>query len=242
MSSEPNFIDVVALSRITPQVYVENFGSTINSSFFDASNILGTLKMKKLIDFSSNFSGQNEIKITDSGNKLLQDLYAKAEEAFDQLDMKLVEQLESGKRSLGDITGAVNIAETDLAMHLYKLSKQGYVSYEIRNGAISISLTEKGFMRAKEGMPSVNLVQQPVADTSIQTKQQIAPQPQAPIQQDQLKQEKAQDMNKPENGESMVEELQKAHTKARIPTKRMGILVLLLIIIIILIVLLVRSL
>ena len=256
MSAEPNFVDVVALTRITPQTYVENFGSAINSSFFDASNILGTLRMKKLVDFETNFPGQNEIKITETGNKLLQDLSAKAESEFDHLDMEIIEQLSKGKRSLPDISGAINIAETDMAMHLYKLSKQGFATYEIRNGAIAISLTEKGFMRAKEGMPQKVQAQQPSEQQAMSATaapaagmasqanpvQEVKQEPQQMGQQAQpASQEARPQMPGGPYDEKEAQELQKmAPRKAGV--KKPAILVLLAIIIIILVVLLIKSL
>ncbi len=250
MSAEPNFVDVVALTRITPQTYVENFGSAINSSFFDASNILGTLRMKKLVDFETNFPGQNEIKITETGNKLLQDLSAKAESEFDHLDMEIIEQLAKGKRSLPDISGAINIADTDMAMHLYKLSKQGFATYEIRNGAIAISLTEKGFMRAKEGMPQKAQVQtaapQAEANAAAQATaaQDVKPEPQQmnkPAQQT-VSQEAKPQMPGGAYDEKEVQELQKMAPRKNGGMKKPAILILLAIIIIILVILLIKSL
>ncbi len=247
MSSEPNFIDVVALTRITPQTYVENFGSAINSSFFDASNILGTLRMKKLVDFETNFPGQNEIKITETGNKLLQDLSAKAESEFDHLDMEIIEQLSKGKRSLPDISGAINIAETDMAMHLYKLSKQGFATYEIRNGVIAISLTEKGFMRAKEGMPQKAQAQAPQPEATIPAQANPLQAGKAEAQQmgDVLQQSGAKEarpqMPGGEYDEKEAQELQKMAPR-KSGMKKPAILILLAIIIIILVVLLIKSL
>ncbi len=247
MSSEPNFIDVVALTRITPQTYVENFGSAINSSFFDASNILGTLRMKKLVDFETNFPGQNEIKITETGNKLLQDLSAKAESEFDHLDMEIIEQLSKGKRSLPDISGAINIAETDMAMHLYKLSKQGFATYEIRNGVIAISLTEKGFMRAKEGMPQKAQATAPQPEATIPAQANPLQAGKAEAQQtgDVLQQSGAKEarpqMPGGEYDEKEAQELQKVAPR-KSGMKKPAILILLAIIIIILVVLLIKSL
>lgn len=247
MSSEPNFIDVVALTRITPQTYVENFGSAINSSFFDASNILGTLRMKKLVDFETNFPGQNEIKITETGNKLLQDLSAKAESEFDHLDMEIIEQLSKGKRSLPDISGAINIAETDMAMHLYKLSKQGFATYEIRNGVIAISLTEKGFMRAKEGMPQKAQATAPQPEATIPAQANPLQAGKAEAQQmgDVLQQSGAKEarpqMPGGEYDEKEAQELQKMAPR-KSGMKKPAILILLAIIIIILVVLLIKSL
>lgn len=93
MADEPNFVDLFALTKVTPDAVVERFGSTINSSFFDASNILGGLKIKGLIDFTTLFGNQNSITVTDSGKQLLDEAAKKAMEPFDQLDLAVVMQL-----------------------------------------------------------------------------------------------------------------------------------------------------
>ncbi|MGC8669879.1 MAG: hypothetical protein ACP5TL_01865 [Candidatus Micrarchaeia archaeon] len=159
MVEDLNFIDLVALSRIKPDTVVEKFGGIINSSFFDASNILGSLKQKGLIDFTTAFPGQSSITITDLGKQTLQESEEKAKEDFDALDFAIITQLSGGKRGLADLGGAVNVRQKDLAMHLYKLSEQQYVSYSIRNGNIDISLTEKGFLQVKSGMPKPKQVE-----------------------------------------------------------------------------------
>ncbi len=154
MAEEINFLDLAALSKIGPDTVVERYGSLINSSFFDASNILGTLKLKGLIDFSTIFAGQNAIKVTDSGKQLLVDAAAKASSSFDELDFAIITQLSSSKRTLSELTKTVNLRPTDLALHVYKLVQQQYLSYTIRNGNLDLTLTEKGFLQAKAGMPN----------------------------------------------------------------------------------------
>ena len=154
MAEEINFLDLAALSKIGPDTVVERYGSLINSSFFDASNILGTLKLKGLIDFSTIFAGQNAIKVTDSGKQLLADATAKASVSFDELDFAIITQLSSSKRTLPELTKTVNLRPTDLALHVYKLVQQQYLSYTIRNGNLDLTLTEKGFLQAKAGMPN----------------------------------------------------------------------------------------
>jgi len=153
MAEDLNFIDLVALSRIKPDTTVEKFGGIINSSFFDASNILGSLKQKGLIDFTTSFPGQSAITVTDQGKQVLQESDERAKSDFDMLDLAIMTQLSGGKRGLTDLGGAVNVRQRDLAMHLFKLSAQQYVSYDIRNGNIDITLTEKGFLQVKSGMP-----------------------------------------------------------------------------------------
>ncbi|MCL5679752.1 MAG: hypothetical protein BK997_02360 [Candidatus Micrarchaeum sp. ARMAN-1] len=168
MPNEINFMDVTVLKRIKPDTTVEKFGGLINSSFFDASNALGTLKLKGLVDFTTYVPGQNSITVTEIGKKLLEEADTKEKMPFDQLDLAILTQLSAGKRNLADLSTAVNINSKDLAMHLYKLGEQQYISVDIRNGSLDMSLTEKGFMQSKAGMP-----QQQVPQTPAQGTQQI---------------------------------------------------------------------
>ena len=147
-----NFVDLVALTRITPESTVEKFGGLINSSFFDASNILGTLKQKGLVDFVTSFPSQSAITVTEQGKSLIDETKQKSEAPLDTLDMTVLLQLSNGKHNLADLNGAVNITPKDLAIRLYKLSLQQFVSYELRNGNMDISMTEKGFLKVKEGI------------------------------------------------------------------------------------------
>ncbi|MGD0728449.1 MAG: hypothetical protein ABR981_00015 [Candidatus Micrarchaeaceae archaeon] len=146
-----SFVDLVALSRITTESTVEKFGGLINSSFFDASNILGTLKQKGLVDFVTAFPNQSAITVTEQGKEILTEAAAKAAQPFDTLDMAILVQLSNRMRSLQEITSGVNVTQKDLAMHLYRLSQQQYLSYELRNGNMNINLTEKGFLAVKDG-------------------------------------------------------------------------------------------
>ena len=149
MTDELNFLDLVALSNITPGLVVEKFGGKINSSFFDGSNILGTLRIKGLVDFTANFPGQSIISLTESGKSILTEAEEKAKAPFDTIDYAIVVQLQGGKRSYVDVGGAVNLRPRDLAMHLYRMGKQQYLVYDIKNGSIDIMLTEKGLLQAK---------------------------------------------------------------------------------------------
>jgi predicted transcriptional regulator len=147
------FVDLVALSRITPESTTEKFGGLINSSFFDASNILGNLKQRGLIDFVTSFPSQSAITITDQGKQLLAEAQERAASPFDTLDMEILVQLSKGNRKLEDLSAEVNVTAKDLAVHLYKMAQQQFISYELRNGNMSVMLTEKGFLRVKEGVP-----------------------------------------------------------------------------------------
>lgn len=177
MADEPNFLDLASLSRITPDLVVEKFGSKINSSFFDGSNILGTLRLKGLIDFTANFPGQSVITITDIGKQLLKEAADKSTTPFDAIDLAILQQLQVGKRSYIDIGNAVNLRPKDLAMHLYKLSQQQYTVYEIKNGVLDIMLTDKGLTQAKEGMPQTEQQKAERQKQAAAAPQQPAPQP-----------------------------------------------------------------
>lgn len=177
MAEEVNFLDLAALSRIGPDTVVEKFGGLINSSFFDASNILGTLKLKGLIDFSTMYAGQNAIVVTDQGKQLLGEANAKASQELDPLDTEILARLSRGKMQLQELGGSVNLAQRDLALRVYKLTQQQFASYSIRNGTLDIMLTEKGFLKAKEEQPKPQQAaqQQQAAPRASQPEQQAHP-------------------------------------------------------------------
>ncbi|MGC8699539.1 MAG: hypothetical protein ACP5RK_00855 [Candidatus Micrarchaeia archaeon] len=146
-NDEINFMDLACILKITPDTVLEKFGSQINASFFDASNIAGTLKQKGLIDFSANYPGPNGIVLTDAGKNLINEANAKSTEPLDSLDDSILAQLSGGKRNPAELGASLNLRPKDLALRLYKLSKQEYVIYELKNGNVEIMLTEKGFLK-----------------------------------------------------------------------------------------------
>ncbi len=198
MPDEVTFIDLATITRITPDTTLEKLGSIINASIFDASNLAGALKQKGLIDFMAYYPGPNTIKVTDQGKALMTDADAKALEPFDSLDHEILKQLSGGKRAPADIQKSMNVRPKDLALRLYKLSKQGYTSYELRSGSSEVSLTESGFLKAKSQftpispqpqytnepmkyVPAPPSVQaQPKGSASNPAMQPPAPQPQQP--------------------------------------------------------------
>jgi hypothetical protein len=68
---ETTFLDMAVLQRIDAESTVERFGTKINSSFFDASNILGGLKLKGLVSIESKFPGPSSVALTPAGSELL---------------------------------------------------------------------------------------------------------------------------------------------------------------------------
>ncbi len=177
MAEDLNFVDLVSLMRIQPDTIVEKFGGLINSSFFDASNILGSLMQKGMINFTNSSVGQNAITITDLGKQTIKECEERAKSDFDALDFAIITQLSGGKRGLTDLGSSVNVRQRDLALHLYKLSEQQYVSYDMRNGSIDISLTEKGFLQVKSGMPKPQQAQVQEVQQQPQAAQESVAQP-----------------------------------------------------------------
>ena len=181
MADEVTFIDLATLVRITPDTTLEKLGSAINASIYDASNIAGSLKQKGLIDFSAYYPGPTTVTITDGGKALIAEADAKSTEQFDHLDTAILAQLSGGKRIPVDLQTSLNLRPKDLALRLYKLSKQGLVAYSLKSGDADISLTEAGFLKAKASEPPASQEpQQPQQQKS--TPPSAQPQPQAQTQ------------------------------------------------------------
>jgi hypothetical protein len=174
------FVELVALTRITPDSTVEKFGSLINSSFFDASNILATLKQKGLVDFVTAFPSQSTLKVTDRGNAFLAEVTARTTEPIDQLDLAILSQLAAGVRILADLGSALNVAQRDLAIHIYKLAAQQDITYELVNASISMYLTEKGFVAVKNAAPQQQMASPTVSPSAAYAPAQEQPVPGAP--------------------------------------------------------------
>ncbi len=152
MASDPesiNFLDLACLFKIGDDTTLERFGSTINASVFDAANITGSLKQKGLIDFTAYYPGPNSMVVTDAGKKLKADADSKSSEALDSLDEEILKHMSGGKRFPTELQSTLNIRPKDLAFHIYKLFKQSYLSYELKNGNVELMLTEQGFLKAK---------------------------------------------------------------------------------------------
>ncbi len=143
---ELTFLDIVVMQRIEPESLVERFGSKINSSFFDTANILGGLKLKGYIDILSS-PGNSEIKITESGQKILEEAEARSGEEVDALDTAVIEAIAVGMRDVSALTGELNVRSSDLALHIYKLVKKNLIDYEVHSGKVELMLTEEGFNR-----------------------------------------------------------------------------------------------
>ncbi len=107
------------------------------------------MKQKGLIEFNSYYPGPNTLEITDGGKSVMAAAEARSKEALDALDDKILMQLSGGRRAPLELQNTLNIRPKDLAIRLYKLFKQNFVSYEMRNGTVDLMLTEQGFLKAR---------------------------------------------------------------------------------------------
>ena len=162
MPDEVTFFDLVTLMKIKPGITVERYGGLINSSFFDGAKVLGTLQQKKLISLTTAMPDQNPITVTDTGKQLIAEAEDRGKQEFDHLDLETLIQVSKGKSTPEDLGKSVNVRPKDLAMHLYRLTKQDYATYELVSGNVNIMLTEKGFAQSKAGMPAKPQPQPPM--------------------------------------------------------------------------------
>ncbi len=179
MPDEVTFFDLVTLMKIKPGITVERYGGLINSSFFDGAKVLGTLQQKKLVSLTTAMPDQNPITVTDTGKQLIAEADEKAKLDFDHLDLEILIQASKGKSNPDELGKIVNVRPKDLAMHLYRLTKQDYATYELVSGTVSIMLTEKGFTQSKMGMP-VKPQPQPTAEQAAAAAGQASNVPQPP--------------------------------------------------------------
>ncbi len=172
MADEINFMDLASLLSIGPDTTLEKLGSAINASIFDASNMAGTLKQKGLIDFSASYPGPNTVTITDAGKALMAESESKATSPYDDLDDAILVQVSGGKRMPIDLQNTLNLRPKDLALRIYKLYKQGYLTYELKSGGVTVMLTDSGFLKAKAAIPPQPQQPNP-QQTSEQPKQNV---------------------------------------------------------------------
>ena len=194
--SELNFLDLVILYRIDENSTMENLRTVINASFFEAANILGTMKVKGLIDIKSSVGGASSVTLAPGGVGALDTADAKALEQPDQLDDAILHTLSTGVRDLEMLAVAVNVRSSDLAYHLHKLHSHQLIDYSVRTGKVSVSLTEQGFnrvgaVRAVQGPapPAVNIPASPAPAVPLSSpvlpkevpEQEPAPEKEGPI-------------------------------------------------------------
>lgn len=144
MSDDLEFIDIALLKRIDEETTVEGFGSKISSTFFEAANLLGTLKIKGLIEIHSAI-GNSPVLITEKGKLLLKELDMYSEVELTKTDLAVLGSIRGGMKDPKQVEAALNIKSSDIAYAIYKLVRKGLVDYKVRNAAVEIMLTTQGF-------------------------------------------------------------------------------------------------
>ncbi|MBI4399383.1 hypothetical protein HY570_01415 [Candidatus Micrarchaeota archaeon] len=144
---ELTFLDLIVVERVDKDSVVERFGGKINSSFFDAANLLGTLKIKGYIDIESAI-GFSPIRITEKGTNLLKMAQERIPDPLDEVDNGILSVMATGVSDVETLGRELNLRESDLAFHLYKLVKQNLIDYNLRAGKVSVIMTELGFKKA----------------------------------------------------------------------------------------------
>lgn len=143
--NELTFLDLAILHRIDDKTYIEKFGSRINTSFFETANLMGTLKIKGLIDFEQSIGGNSKVSLSSKGKYILELAERKAKQELDELDKGILGKIAQGFSKPEDIKKELNIRSEDLAFHLEKIYTQGYIDYYLRSAEAFVNLTEKGY-------------------------------------------------------------------------------------------------
>lgn len=137
-------LDLVVLAKVEKDSVMDSFGGKLYSSFFDTAALMGTLQVKKLITVNSSV-GRSIVNRTDYGEHVVLSANEKANEPLDSLDHAILKTLAAGAKTFEAVRSELNIRSDDLSLHLFRIIKQGYADYEIRNAKLSLNLTENGF-------------------------------------------------------------------------------------------------
>jgi hypothetical protein len=143
--NELTFLDLAILKRIDENSTVERFGTTINTSFFETANLLGTLKVKGFINIEPSVGGISKVSLTDAGMGILKIADERLADDMDSLDSAILRTLATGVKDLNVLSSVLNIKSSDLAYHLNNLHSRKLIDYGMRSARVSLSLTEKGF-------------------------------------------------------------------------------------------------
>jgi len=160
--NELTFLDLVILKKMDANSSVENFGSTINTSFFETANLLGTVKIKGYVNIENSIGGMSKVTITDAGMGILALAEKKAADPIEPLDNALLHALAGGAKDPEALQAQLNIRSGDLAYHINKMAAQGFMDFEVRSGKVSLMLTEQGFNSTGgvkvQGAPAAQMV------------------------------------------------------------------------------------
>jgi|GEM_PF-4154992 len=173
MTNNINYLDILILKNIDDNSTVEKFGPIINTSFFETANILGSMKVKGLIDIQSSIGGLSPILVLDAGRDVISMAIKKAAEPLDDLDYEILSNLRKFNE-LSLLEKNLNINSSDLAFRLYKLKSGGYISDQVQSARVFISLTEKGFLTVKKEYKEVSKEVSKPQLSNLEQKQSIS--------------------------------------------------------------------
>jgi len=173
MTNNINYLDILILKNIDDNSTVEKFGPIINTSFFETANILGSMKVKGLIDIQSSIGGLSPIVVLDAGRDVISMAIKKAAEPLDDLDYEILSNLRKFNE-LSLLEKNLNINSSDLAFRLYKLKSGGYISDQVQSARVFISLTEKGFLTVKKEYKEVSKEVSKPQLSNLEQKQSIS--------------------------------------------------------------------
>lgn len=148
------FNDIIVLQKVDADTYLEKFGPKIGAAFFEAANLLGSLKLKGYVDIQASISGggspfgHTKVVLTENGASIVAMAEEKALEPIDDLDKLILGSVAQGAKDAKAIAQKINVRTSDLAFHAYKLVKQGYLDYNLHAGNSIVVLTEDGFRAA----------------------------------------------------------------------------------------------
>ncbi len=143
-----NYLDFLVLVKIDQNSVIERFGPMINTSFFESANLLGSLKVKGFVDLETSIGGMSRVSLTELGRDAIEYCGMGTLEPLDTLDSAILDGIGRGYVALDRLTTLLNIKQSDLAVHLNKLSVQGFIVPSIQSAKVSMVLTEKGFNKA----------------------------------------------------------------------------------------------
>lgn len=169
-------MDLVVLDKVEKDSVMDSFGGKLYSSFFDTASLMGTLQVKKLIQINSSI-GRSIVNRTDYGELVLISANDRAKEPLDSLDHAILKTIASGAKTFEAVCAELNIRTDDLSVHLYRLIKQGYADYEVRNAKLTLNLTENGFKLAgfvpKKPQPIAPVQPQPARPVAVPQGKQL---------------------------------------------------------------------
>jgi len=144
MPADLNFLDIVVLERIQGDTIMDSFSGTIGTSFFETAEVMGKMKVKGIIDIIPTI-GKSIVKRTASGETILRQAEMRIAEPLDELDHAIIKSIAAGTNEFNKMQEQMNVKSEDLAYRCYKVTKQGYADYTIRNAKTFLTMTESGF-------------------------------------------------------------------------------------------------